>query len=93
MDIPIEYFYTEIANENTNKWTAIKFLIEKLDIKKEEVMAIGDNANDIEMVENAGLGVAMGNSMLSVNGIGDIIVKDNNSDGVAEAINAYINNI
>lgn len=61
--------------------------------KKEEVMAIGDNANDIEMVENAGLGVAMGNSMLSVNGIGDIIVKDNNSDGVAEAINAYINNI
>ena len=56
-------------------------------------MAIGDNANDIEMVENAGLGVAMGNSMLSVNGIGDIIVKDNNSDGVAEAINAYINNI
>ena len=39
VDIPIEYFYTEIANENTNKWTAIKFLIEKLDIKKEEVMA------------------------------------------------------
>lgn len=93
IDIPIEYFYTEIANENTNKWTAIKFLIEKLNIKVEEVMAIGDNANDIEMVENAGLGVAMGDSMLSVNGIGDITVKDNNSSGVAEAINMYINNI
>lgn len=91
-DIPVEYFYTEIAKENTNKWTAIDFLINKLGINKEEVMAIGDNANDKEMVENAGLGVSMGNSMLSANKIGDIVVSDNNSDGVAEAIDRYINN-
>lgn len=91
MDIPIEYFYTEISNENTNKWSAIQFLMKKLDIKQEEVMAIGDNINDKEMVENAGLGVAMGNSMLEANKIGDVFVSDNNSDGVAEAINKYIN--
>jgi len=91
-NIPIEYFYTEVAKENTNKWSAIEFLIKKLGIKQEEVMAIGDNANDLEMVKNAGLGVAMGNSMLSANKIGDVFVKDNNSDGVAEAINSYINN-
>lgn len=76
-DIPIEYFYTEITKENTNKWTAIEFLMKKLNIKKEEVMAIGDNANDKEMVENAGLGVAMGDSMLSANHIGDVFVKNN----------------
>lgn len=92
MEVPIEYYYTEIAKKNTNKWTAIEYLLKKLDISKEEVMAIGDNANDKEMVENAGLGVAMGNSMLSVNQIGDITVSDNNENGVAEAINQYINN-
>lgn len=92
-EVPIEYYYTEIAKKNTNKWTAIEYLLKKLDISKEEVMAIGDNANDKEMVENAGLGVAMGNSMLSVNKIGDLIVSDNNQNGVAEAINQYINNI
>lgn len=90
-EIPVEFFYTEISKENANKWSAIKFLMDKLNIKQEEVMAIGDNANDKEMVINAGLGVAMGNSMLSANKIGDVFVSDNNSDGVAEAINEYIN--
>ena len=93
LEIQVEYYYTEIAKENTNKWTAIEFLMKKLNIKREEVMAIGDNINDKEMVENAGLGVAMGNSMLSSNKIGDIYVSDNNKNGVAEAINQYINNI
>ena len=91
-EIPVEYFYTEISNENTNKWSALEFLMKKLGIDKQEVMAIGDNANDKEMVENAGLGVAIGGSMLAANKIGDIFVSDNNSDGVAEAINMYLNN-
>lgn len=89
--IPIEYYYTEIAKQNTNKWTAIEYLMKELNIKQEEVMAIGDNANDKEMVINAGLGVAMGDSMLSANKIGDIFVGNNNENGVAEAINKYIN--
>lgn len=79
-DVQVEYYYTEIAKENTNKWTAIQFLIEKLGIKKEEVIAIGDNINDKEMVENAGLGIAMGKSFLSENKIGDVIVSDNNEN-------------
>lgn len=91
-EIPIEYYYTEIAKQNTNKWTAIEYLTKELNIKKEEIMAIGDNANDKEMVINAGLGVAMGDSMLSANQIGDICVSNNNENGVAEAINKYINN-
>lgn len=93
MEVPIEYYYTEIAKKNTNKWTAIEYLLKKLQISEKEVMAIGDNANDKKMVEKAGLGVAMGNSMLSANQIGDIVVSDNNQNGVAEAINKYINNI
>lgn len=90
-EINIGYYYTEIVNKDVNKWTAIKKLIEHLGIQEKEVIAIGDNVNDKEMVENAGIGVAVGKSWLEVKKIGDIFVADNNSNGVAEAINKYIN--
>ena len=89
-EIDVEYFYTEISSKNVDKWNAIEFLIEKLQIKKEEVICIGDNINDKKMVENAGVGITMGNSALSVNNIGDFITEDNNSDGVKIAIYKYI---
>lgn len=89
-DVDIQYYYTEITNENVNKWTAIEFLINKLGISKEEVIAIGDNMNDKEMVENAGLGVVMGNSNPTMKDLADEIVADNNSDGVLEAINRFV---
>lgn len=64
-EVNIEYCYTEVSNKDVNKWTAIEFLMQKMDIKKEEVVGIGDNINDKEMIENAGLGVTMGKSALS----------------------------
>ncbi len=89
-DIDIQYYYTEITNENVNKWTAIEFLLDKLNIAKEEVITIGDNVNDKEMIEEAGLGVVMGNSNPKMKEIADKIVADNNSEGVLEAINKYV---
>ena len=89
-NVQLEYYYTEILNKNTNKWTAIEYLLNIFNIDKSQVMAIGDNVNDIEMVTNAGIGVAMGNSMLEKNKIGDFFAKDNESSGVAQAIKQYI---
>ena len=89
-DVPISYFYTEITNENVNKWSAIEFLIQRLGIQPEEVMAIGDNINDKEMVVNAGLGVIMRNSSPLMKIYSDVIVADNNSSGVAEAMNLFM---
>ncbi len=91
-EVPVEYFYTEITNKNVNKWTALENLIQRLDIKKEEVIAIGDNINDREMIEEAGFGVAMDNSTGPIKQIADYITKDNNSDGVAEVIEKFILN-
>ena len=91
-DVQIEYFYTEITNKNVNKWTAVEFLLEAENIGPEEVMAIGDNVNDKEMIENSGLGVVMGNSSPQMKEIADIVVADNNSDGIVEAIEKYILN-
>jgi Cof subfamily protein (haloacid dehalogenase superfamily) len=90
-EIEIAYFYTEITNENANKWTAIEKLIEHLGIQKEEVVAIGDNINDEPMIRNAGLGVAMGNASPYIKSIAKKVVADNNSSGVAEAIKDILN--
>ena len=86
----VEYHYTEITNQNVDKWGAIEDLAKRLNIKQEEIMAIGDNMNDIEMIKNAGMGVAMGESNPIVKEIADRIVADNDHDGVAEALNFAI---
>lgn len=90
-DFEISYFYTEITNENVNKWTAIEELIKILNITKEEVLSIGDNINDKEMIENAGVGIVTGNSSPLMKEIADDTVASNNESGVAEAIDKYIN--
>ena len=84
--IPIEYYYTEITNENVNKWEAIKCLLEKLSIDPKETICIGDNYNDKEMLENSGLGVAMSNANPYIKMIAKAIIKDNNSSGIADIL-------
>lgn len=91
-DIKIEYYYTEISAENVDKWNAIEYLSEKLKINKEEIMAIGDNMNDKQMIENAGLGISMGNSMPSIKEISDFVTDTNDNEGVAKAIEKFIFN-
>ncbi len=54
-EVPVQYFYTEITNKDVNKWCALEPIMKKLNITKEEVIGIGDNINDKELIENAGL--------------------------------------
>ena len=92
-EFSISYYYTEISEENVDKWNAIEFLIKKLNIKKEEVMAIGDNSNDKNMIENAGLGVAMKQGSPNVISIADEVTEGNNEEGVAKILQKYYKNI
>lgn len=89
-DVELKYYYTEITKNDVNKWNAIKVLMNKLNISQDEVATIGDNINDKEMLENAGLGVVMENSAEYVKEFGNVVVKNNDSDGVAQAIEKYI---
>ena len=89
-EYPIEYFYTEVTNKNANKWEAIQYLIVKFGIDEKDVICIGDNMNDLKMIKNAGLGIAMKNSAIEKQNIADYITEDNNSDGVGNAIYKYI---
>ena len=89
-EVEVGYFYTEVSSKNVDKWFAIEKVMELENIKKEEVMALGDNNNDIVMIKNAGLGVAMGHSNEQVKKVADYITVDNNEDGVAKAIERYV---
>lgn len=88
-EVPIEYYYTEISLKEVDKWNAIEFLMEKLGILREEVMTIGDNMNDKKMIEQAGWGVAMGQSTPIVTEIADYITDNNNQDGVEKALRKF----
>ena len=92
-EYPISYYYTEISTNDVDKWNAIEFLIDKLNIKREEVMTIGDNANDKMMIEKAGLGIAMKQSAPSIMDVADEVTEGNNEEGVAKILQKYYNNI
>lgn len=87
---PLEYYYTEVSSQNVDKWSAISYLINELGIKPEEVIAIGDNINDKTMLENAGLGIAMGNSAPYIKEMADEVTLSNDENGVAVAIEKHV---
>ena len=86
-EIALEYFYTEVSAKDVDKWNALEEIIGLMNISKEEVVTIGDNANDLKMITNAGLGVAMGESAPYVKQSADIIAPTNDEDGVAIILN------
>ena len=82
--------YLEINNITASKKTAVEFFIKKDNLTKEKVIAIGDNYNDIEMLQFAGLGIAMGNSPIEVKSIADFVTLDNNSEGIQFALDKFV---
>lgn len=88
-EIVIEYYYTEITTKNVDKWEAIQYLMEKMNITKDEVIAIGDNINDKKMIQEAGLGVAMEGSTPIVTQIADYITESNNNEGVSKVLERF----
>ena len=84
-----EDYYLEFVNKRAGKGATLGALCDQLGVQADEVMAIGNAQNDESMIEFAGVGVAMGNSIPSTIAAADVTVADNNHDGVAEAIEKY----
>lgn len=82
--------YLEMANPSVNKGKALAFLAGRLGITRQQVMAVGDSVNDLDMLEYAGLGVAMGNASERIKAVADAVTESNDADGVAEAILKYV---
>ncbi len=73
-----------------SKAVALQFLAEHFGLELSETMVIGDSFNDIEMLQAAGLGVAMGNAFPEVKAVAGVVVASNAEDGVAEAIERFV---
>lgn len=84
-----EPFFLELLNKKASKGTAVKELSELLSIPRESVMTLGDGGNDIDMIEWAGIGVAMDNATEKVKAVADYITASNAEDGVAKAIEKF----
>lgn len=87
---PSKPTYLEIMPTNASKTSAINVLQKKFNVEKSEIIAMGDNYNDIDMIEYAGLGIAMGNAPEDVKKHANDITSTNNEDGVAEALKKYV---
>ena len=83
-------YFLEILHPEVSKGNAVKKLAEKLGIKQQEVMSIGDNGNDLSMIEYAGCGVAMENAIPEVKKSADFQTRSNNENGVAYAIQELV---
>ena len=75
---------------NASKTSAINVLQKKFNVKQSEIIAMGDNYNDIDMLEYAGLGIAMGNAPEEVKKHGNDVTLTNDEDGVAVALEKYV---
>lgn len=80
----------EILPPGGSKGAALKGLCKHLNISADEVLAIGDGENDIEMIKFARIGVAMGNSAQMVKDAADHVVGTNDEDGAADAIERFV---
>ena len=80
----------EVLPRGGSKGTALKTLLRELKIDPQDVLAIGDGENDIEMITQAGIGIAVGNADQEVKDAADHVVASNDEDGVAEAIERFV---
>ena len=78
--------YCEITGGGVSKATALSYVCRRLKIPPPAVLAIGDNFNDVAMLEFAGYGVAMGNAPAAVQHLADKVIGPNDEDGVADFI-------
>jgi hydroxymethylpyrimidine pyrophosphatase-like HAD family hydrolase len=80
----------EILRHDASKWTAILHLASLWDVHPSEICAVGDDVNDVPMIRNAGLGVAMGHAPTNVLAAADLITGDHDQDGVAMLVDEVL---
>ncbi len=76
----------EVLRHDATKWTALLHLAALWGIEPDEIVAVGDDMNDVPMLVGAGLGVAMGHAPDEVRAVADVVTLDEENDGLAQFI-------
>ncbi len=85
-----EVHYLEILPPGVNKGVALRMVAERLGITREVIIAVGDNLNDLAMIEYAGVGVAMGNAPEALRARADFVAPSNDEHGLQEVIERFV---
>ncbi len=88
--VQTEDYLLQVMNIRASKVQALRTVAAELQVRREQIMAIGDNANDVGMLQWAAIGVAMGNAPGSVQAAADMVTDHNDAEGVARAIHRVI---
>jgi Cof subfamily protein (haloacid dehalogenase superfamily) len=76
----------EFLSPDSGKWSALRTIAAEVNIAASEIAAIGEDANDVEMLRRVGLGIAMGNAVEAAKAVADHVARSNAEDGAIEAI-------
>lgn len=87
------FSFTEIVPKGVNKGSALEIVSDMLDIDHKDIIAFGDNENDIEMLQLAGTGVAMGNAPDHVKIEADIVADTNDEDGIYKVLGQIFSSV
>ncbi len=85
-----ETIYLEILPPGVDKGAALQAVAARLELRREQIVAVGDNLNDLAMIEYAGLGVAMANAPEALRARADFVAPSNNDHGLQEVIERFI---
>lgn len=80
----------EFLSPAAGKWSALRRVADEAGIAPEQIVAIGDDANDAEMIRGAGVGIAMANAVAEVREAADHVTGHNAEDGVLEALERFV---
>lgn len=86
-------YFLEVTHPEATKGQALDYVVRRMGIARENVMAIGDSYNDIDMLEYAGLGIAMANAPEAIRRKADYVTGHHEQDGVAEALRRFVLNV
>jgi Cof subfamily protein (haloacid dehalogenase superfamily) len=86
----MNYAVLEIFDPAVNKWQGVLHIARHHDVHPRQIVAIGDDVNDIPMIEGAGLGVAMGNARPEVLAVANRVIGPNHEEGLAAFLEELI---
>ena len=87
--LPTPFHYADLVAKGIDKSTGITLLCQHLNLDPQDTMAFGDGINDLEMLQAAGIGVAMGQGRDEVKAIADYITNSVEKDGIVSALKAF----
>jgi len=83
-------YILEVVPAGASKWQGLQYVAAQEGVTPAEIIAVGDDHNDIDMIRCAGLGIAMGNATAEVQAAADAVTGSNAEDGLVQALERYV---